>query len=90
MPKMKRADVARTQKEVDAVVNNQAVLDALEEAASSRAALEQAKKSGKAFVKKRGADVPRNVTLEFTEGDRGAAKGGARAIRITVCVSATF
>ena len=81
MPKVKRAEVARAQKEVDAVVNNQAVLDALEEAAADRAVLEQAKKNGRAFLKKKGVDVPRNVKLTFTEG-------GDEAIRVTVCVRA--
>jgi hypothetical protein len=84
MPKLKKQDVQTANKELNAVLANDKVLSALEEVGDDEDALDKAKANPKAFLKKRGVEVPRNVKLEIMDGNHSMAK----ARGITICVRA--
>jgi len=63
-----RARMRRLGTKVQAVATSDEVLDALEEARLDPAKLGQLKANPRAYLRGTGADIPRDVEVEFTEG----------------------
>jgi hypothetical protein len=86
MSKPKKQDVQAANNEITAVLANDQVLNALEEASRDRDTLEKARSNPKAFLKRKGVEVPRNMKLELSNGNHNLSKLAGITLCLKGCI----